>query len=58
MSVRVLQMELERIRQSDTEVRWQHEDDVDACSRCHVGFSLSKRKVRRQSGRPPLCRTD
>ncbi|XP_043245707.1 rab GTPase-binding effector protein 2-like isoform X1 [Amphibalanus amphitrite] len=39
-----LQMELERIRQSDTEVRWQHEDDVDACSRCHVGFSLSKRK--------------
>ncbi|XP_037091001.1 rab GTPase-binding effector protein 2-like [Pollicipes pollicipes] len=39
-----LQMELERIRQSDTEVRWQHEDDVDDCSRCHVRFTVSRRK--------------
>ncbi len=29
-----LQVELEKIRQSEKEVRWQHEDDVDECQGC------------------------
>jgi len=33
-----LQMELEKIRQAETEVRWQHEDDVADCQGCHTRF--------------------
>ncbi|XP_049817219.1 rab GTPase-binding effector protein 1 isoform X2 [Aethina tumida] len=29
-----LQMQLEKIRESDTVVRWQHEEDVDECPSC------------------------
>lgn len=39
-----LQVELERIRQSETEVRWQHEEDVQACVRCNNRFSVTRRK--------------
>ncbi len=39
-----LQMELEKIRQSEKEVRWQHEEDVDSCSSCRNKFSGVKRK--------------
>ncbi|CAH0564540.1 unnamed protein product [Brassicogethes aeneus] len=40
-----LQMQLEKIRESDTAVRWQHEEDVDECPTCRSGFSGSKRKL-------------
>ncbi|XP_059092161.1 rab GTPase-binding effector protein 1-like [Tigriopus californicus] len=39
-----LQMELEKIRQSEKEVRWQHEDDVDACQTCKISLNATKRK--------------
>ncbi|CAH1108500.1 unnamed protein product [Psylliodes chrysocephalus] len=39
-----LQIQLEKIRESDNEVRWQHDEDVDECPNCHTGFSSSKRK--------------
>lgn len=39
-----LQIQLEKIRQAETEVRWQHEDDVDECSNCKQQFSVTKRK--------------
>jgi len=39
-----LQMELEKIRQSEKEVRWQHEDDILDCTSCHHSFSVTKRK--------------
>ncbi|XP_076036235.1 rab GTPase-binding effector protein 1-like isoform X3 [Oratosquilla oratoria] len=39
-----LQVELEKIRQSQTEVRWQHEEDVDECNNCKVRFSVGRRK--------------
>ncbi|XP_018578233.1 rab GTPase-binding effector protein 1, partial [Anoplophora glabripennis] len=39
-----LQVQLEKIRESDTQVRWQHEEDVEECPTCHSGFSSSKRK--------------
>jgi len=34
-----LQIQLERIRASETEVRWQHEEDVDGCTNCLVNFA-------------------
>ncbi len=34
-----LQVELEKIRQSEKEVRWQHEDDVDECQGCKVALA-------------------
>lgn len=40
-----LQIELEKIRGADTEVRWQHEDDVDDCPGCKTSFSTGKKKV-------------
>lgn len=40
-----LQMELENIRQSNTEVRWQHEDDVTNCLTCKLVFHSSKEKI-------------
>ncbi|KAL6257458.1 hypothetical protein P5V15_011029 [Pogonomyrmex californicus] len=40
-----LQVQLERIRQAGSEVRWQHEEDVDECPSCHTTFSVTKKKV-------------
>lgn len=39
-----LQVQLEKIRDSDTQVRWQHEEDVDDCPTCRSAFSVTKRK--------------
>ncbi|KAF2898144.1 hypothetical protein ILUMI_08014 [Ignelater luminosus] len=39
-----LQVQLEKIRDSDTQVRWQHEEDVDDCPTCRSSFSVTKRK--------------
>merc|ERR1711874_762615 len=38
-----LQVELEKIRQAEKEVRWQHEEDVDDCGSCRAPFSVTKR---------------
>jgi Rab GTPase-binding effector protein 1 len=40
-----LQMELERLREAEKEVRWQHEDDMDECAGCRAPFSVTRRKV-------------
>lgn len=40
-----LQIQLEKIRQAENEVRWQHEDDVEDCTNCKQAFSVTKRKV-------------
>lgn len=40
-----LQVQLEKIRESGSEVRWQHEEDVDECPTCHTAFTTSKKKV-------------
>ena len=42
----LFQIQLEKIRSSETEVRWVHEEDVDECSNCRVSFTVTKRKVR------------
>ncbi|KAK7487813.1 hypothetical protein BaRGS_00020954 [Batillaria attramentaria] len=39
-----LQIQLEKIRQAENEVRWQHEDDVEDCNNCRQSFSVTKRK--------------
>ncbi|KAG5887200.1 hypothetical protein JTB14_016685 [Gonioctena quinquepunctata] len=39
-----LQVQLEKIRESDTQVRWQHEEDIEECPTCHSSFSTAKRK--------------
>ncbi|XP_011699995.1 PREDICTED: rab GTPase-binding effector protein 1 isoform X4 [Wasmannia auropunctata] len=39
-----LQVQLERIRQAGSEVRWQHEEDVEECPSCHTTFSVTKKK--------------
>lgn len=39
-----LQVELEKIRQSDSEVRWQHEDDVGECNGCKKNLHSRKEK--------------
>nr|KAI8753100.1 rab GTPase-binding effector protein 1 isoform X2 [Biomphalaria glabrata] len=39
-----LQIQLEKIRQAENEVRWQHEDDVEDCNNCRQPFSVTKRK--------------
>ncbi|RLU22736.1 hypothetical protein DMN91_005014 [Ooceraea biroi] len=39
-----LQVQLENIRQEDSEVRWQHEEDVEECPNCHNTFSVTKKK--------------
>lgn len=39
-----LQVELEKIRQSDSEVRWQHEDDVGECNGCKKALHSRKEK--------------
>lgn len=38
-------MELEKIRQSDNEVRWQHDEDVTECNSCKKAFQSRKEKV-------------
>ncbi|CAG4982586.1 unnamed protein product [Colias eurytheme] len=40
-----LQVQLQRIREADTEVRWQHDEDVNECPSCHVALPNSKKKV-------------
>nr|CAI5870256.1 unnamed protein product [Callosobruchus analis] len=40
-----LQVQLEKIRESDTQVRWQHEEDVEECPLCRTGFSSSRKKM-------------
>ncbi|KAK2172041.1 hypothetical protein NP493_998g00053 [Ridgeia piscesae] len=39
-----LQIQLEKIRGSEHEVRWQHEEDVDDCTKCDMAFSTFSRK--------------
>nr|CAD7459191.1 unnamed protein product [Timema tahoe] len=39
-----LQVQLERIRDTDMEVRWQHDEDIDECQGCHTSFSVARRK--------------
>lgn len=39
-----LQIQLEQIRQSENEVRWQNEEDVDDCHSCKQPFSVTRRK--------------
>lgn len=39
-----LQVQLEKIREADTQVRWQHDEDVEECSGCRTQFTNSKRK--------------
>jgi Rab GTPase-binding effector protein 1 len=41
-----LQIQLEKIRQADSEVRWQHEDDVSDCNQCGKKLNSRKDKVR------------
>ncbi|KAK2724105.1 rab GTPase-binding effector protein 1-like [Artemia franciscana] len=41
-----LQMQLENLRLSEKEVRWQHEDDAVDCPTCNTGFSMMKKKHR------------
>jgi hypothetical protein len=40
-----LQVQLERIREADTQVRWQHDEDVEECQSCRTGFSFTRSKV-------------
>ncbi|XP_059609406.1 rab GTPase-binding effector protein 1 isoform X2 [Phlebotomus argentipes] len=39
-----LQMQLEKIRVADTQVRWQDDEDVDQCPNCKSPFTVTKRK--------------
>uniref|UniRef100_A0A182JM07 Uncharacterized protein n=1 Tax=Anopheles atroparvus TaxID=41427 RepID=A0A182JM07_ANOAO len=39
-----LQMQLEKIRSADTQVRWQDDDDVDQCANCKKDFTVTRRK--------------
>ncbi|KAL3274712.1 hypothetical protein HHI36_016088 [Cryptolaemus montrouzieri] len=39
-----LQVQLEKIRASDLQVRWQHEEDIDSCPLCHSSFSNARKK--------------
>ncbi|XP_076270633.1 rab GTPase-binding effector protein 1-like isoform X2 [Rhynchophorus ferrugineus] len=40
-----LQVQLEKIRESDNQVRWQHEEDVDECPHCRNPFTNTKKKT-------------
>ncbi|XP_054740604.1 early endosome antigen 1 [Anastrepha obliqua] len=40
-----LQMSLEKLRKSDTEVRWQEDEDVDNCPTCNTCFTVTVRKI-------------
>ncbi|XP_033120140.1 rab GTPase-binding effector protein 1-like [Anneissia japonica] len=39
-----LQVQLENVRQTDNEVRWEHEDDVENCHRCKQHLKDKKKK--------------
>lgn len=39
-----LQVQLEKIRDADIQVRWQHEEDVEDCPSCRSMFNVTKRK--------------
>ncbi|PNF33967.1 hypothetical protein B7P43_G04659 [Cryptotermes secundus] len=39
-----LQVQLERIREADTQVRWQHDEDIEECQGCRNGFSFTRSK--------------
>lgn len=41
----IKQMELEKIRAADTQIRWQDDDDVDKCVNCKTLFTVTRRKV-------------
>lgn len=41
----LLQVQLEKIRQADTDVRWQHEEDAIECNSCKKVFHSRKEKV-------------
>lgn len=38
-------MQLQRIREADTAVRWQHDDDVSECNACRTPLPNNKKKV-------------
>ncbi|KAM3724719.1 Rab GTPase-binding effector protein [Dirofilaria immitis] len=40
-----LQIELEKIRQAEQEVRWQFDEDVHACNQCESNFSKNRNKL-------------
>ncbi|VDM98030.1 unnamed protein product [Thelazia callipaeda] len=40
-----LQIELEKIRQAEQEVRWQFDEDVQACNQCHSNFVKNRSKL-------------
>ena len=44
-----LQVQLERIREADTQVRWQHDEDIEECQGCKTGFSFTRSKVSKVS---------
>ncbi|XP_063706974.1 rab GTPase-binding effector protein 2 isoform X2 [Culicoides brevitarsis] len=39
-----LQMQLEKIRSENTQVRWQDEDEADNCAQCKRDFTVTRRK--------------
>ncbi|KAI8504970.1 Zinc ion binding [Branchiostoma belcheri] len=41
-----LQVQLENIRQSENEVRWQHEEDATACNQCKQPFQPKKKATK------------
>ncbi|XP_045490703.1 rab GTPase-binding effector protein 1 isoform X2 [Pieris rapae] len=40
-----LQVQLQRIREADTEVRWQFDEDVGECPSCHTPLPNSRKKI-------------
>ncbi|KAL4706069.1 hypothetical protein ACJJTC_001667 [Scirpophaga incertulas] len=40
-----LQVQLQRLREADTEVRWQHDEDVSECPACQAPLPTPKKKV-------------
>ncbi|XP_045773384.1 rab GTPase-binding effector protein 1 isoform X1 [Maniola jurtina] len=40
-----LQVQLQRIREADTAVRWQHDDDVSECNACRTSLPNNKKKI-------------
>ncbi|CAH2244608.1 jg11722 [Pararge aegeria aegeria] len=45
-----LQVQLQRIREADTAVRWQHDDDVCECNACRAPLPTNKKKVSTAAG--------
>ncbi|XP_032517394.2 rab GTPase-binding effector protein 1 isoform X1 [Danaus plexippus] len=40
-----LQVQLQRIREADSEVRWQHDEDVSECPACRTPLPTNKKKI-------------